>query len=44
MSEKGYGELSPIISESIINAAKTQEEKEILHTKNRRVEIKILAL
>lgn len=39
---KGYGMTMPLISDATIKAAKTQQEKEALHQKNRRTSFKIL--
>ena len=41
---KGYGETQPLISDKTIKSAKTKEEKEALHNKNMRTNVKILAL
>lgn len=40
---KGYGATQPIISDEMIKNAKSQEEKEALHAKNRRTSFKILS-
>ena len=40
---KGYDEKKLLISDAEIQKAKTKEEKEALHAKNRRVEIKIVS-
>jgi hypothetical protein len=39
---KGYGELKLLIKDDVIAKAKTKEEKEALHAKNRRTVFKIL--
>lgn len=40
---KGYGMTQPIISDAQIKAAKTKEEKEALHQKNRRTTFRVLS-
>jgi peptidoglycan-associated lipoprotein len=40
---KGYGMSQPLISDAVIKAARTQEEKEALHQKNRRTTFKVLS-
>lgn len=42
LSTMGYGDKKLLISDAEILKAKTKEEKEALHAKNRRVEFKIL--
>lgn len=39
---KGYGMTMPLVSDAVIKAAKTTQEKEALHQKNRRTSFKIL--
>jgi outer membrane protein OmpA-like peptidoglycan-associated protein len=40
---KGYGATQPLISDNVIKKAKTKEEQEALHQKNRRTSFKILS-
>jgi outer membrane protein OmpA-like peptidoglycan-associated protein len=40
---KGYGSTQLLVSDAVIAAAKTKEEKEALHAKNRRTSFKILS-
>ncbi|MCE3225637.1 MAG: ompA 2 [Bacteroidetes bacterium] len=42
LTAKGYGMTMPIVSDAAIKAARTKEEKEALHQKNRRTTFKIL--
>lgn len=42
LTAKGFGESKPIISDDIIKKAKTKEEQEALHQKNRRTEFKVV--
>ena len=41
---KGYGETQPLISDQVIKSAKTKVEKETLHSKNMRTNVKILTI
>jgi peptidoglycan-associated lipoprotein len=43
LKAKGYGMTQPVISDAIIKAAKTAEEKKALHAKNRRTSFKVLS-
>lgn len=43
MVAKGYGMTQPIVSDAQIKAAKTKEEKEALHQKNRRTTFRVLS-
>ena len=42
LEAKGYGMTQLLISDAVIKAAKTTQEKEALHQKNRRTSFKIL--
>jgi peptidoglycan-associated lipoprotein len=42
LEAKGYGETRPVVTEDQIKKAKTKEEQEALHAKNRRTEFKVL--
>jgi peptidoglycan-associated lipoprotein len=39
---KGFGETKPVVTEDQIKKAKTEQEKEALHAKNRRTEFRVL--
>ena len=39
---KGFGQTKLIVSDDLIKAAKSKEEKDALHQKNRRTEFKVL--
>jgi peptidoglycan-associated lipoprotein len=39
---KGFGETRPVVTEEQIKKAKTKEEQEALHAKNRRTEFRVL--
>jgi hypothetical protein len=41
---KGYGETKLMVKEVEIKKAKTKEEKELLHERNRRTELKVLSI
>jgi len=43
LTAKGLGATQPLVSDATIKAAKTKEEKEALHQKNRRTTFKILS-
>ena len=42
LNAKGYGETQPLVSDAVIAKARTNEEKEALHQKNRRTSFKVL--
>lgn len=44
ITSKGYGMTKPLISDITIKKAKTNQEKEELHQKNRRTELKIISI
>ena len=44
ISIKGYGSSAPLVSDEEIRQAKTKQEKEELHARNRRIELKILEI
>ena len=43
LESKGYGESQPLVSDAVINRAKTTQEKEALHQKNRRTSFRVLS-
>ena len=43
LTSKGFGPTQPVVSDAIIKAARTTEEKEAMHAKNRRTEFKVLS-
>lgn len=43
LKAKGFGPTKPLISDAQIKAARTNEEKEAMHQKNRRTEFKVLS-
>lgn len=42
ITAKGYGQTRPLINEIEIRKAKSNQEKEVLHSKNRRTELKVI--